>query len=163
MAEKLHIVDKLSREEQYRNILPQLRALIEGDDDLIANVANVTAALKEAFDFLWVGFYFVKGEQLVLGPFQGRIACSRINRGKGVCGTAWLQNKTILVPDIDKFEGHIACDSSSRSEIVIPIRRKEEVLAILDIDSVSLNDFSGVDSFYLGEIVKMVEQKFYSE
>lgn len=162
MAEKLNLIDDLSREDQYRNLLPQLKALIDGDDDLISSTANVTAALKEAFGFLWVGFYFVKGNQLVLGPFQGKIACSRIAKGKGVCGSAWAENKTMLVPDVDKFKGHIACDSSSRSEIVIPLRGKDDVQAVLDIDSDQLNDFTGIDSFYLGEVVKIIEQKFYA-
>lgn len=157
MAEKIDVLKDGSREEQYQNILPQIKALLEGESDIIANLANISAVLKEAFNFLWVGFYIVKGEQLVLGPFQGRIACTRINYGKGVCGTAWKENRTITVADVNTFTGHIACDSESRSEIVIPIRKLDKVVAVLDVDSEIEANFSEVDAKYLQEIVCILE------
>lgn len=157
MAEKIDVLKDGSREEQYQNILPQIKALLEGESDTIANLANISAVLKEAFSFLWVGFYIVKGEQLVLGPFQGRIACTRINYGKGVCGTAWKENRTITVADVNTFAGHIACDSESRSEIVIPIQKQGKVVAVLDVDSEVEANFSEVDAKYLQEIVCILE------
>ncbi|QIK55747.1 GAF domain-containing protein [Dysgonomonas sp. HDW5A] len=157
MAEKIDVLKDGSREEQYQNILPQIKALLEGESDTIANLANISAVLKEAFSFLWVGFYIVKGEQLVLGPFQGRIACTRINYGKGVCGTAWKENRTITVADVNTFAGHIACDSESRSEIVIPIQKQGKVVAVLDVDSEIEANFSEVDAKYLQEIVCILE------
>ena len=157
MAEKIDVLKDGSREEQYQNILPQIKALLEGESDTIANLANISAVLKEAFSFLWVGFYIVKGEQLVLGPFQGRIACTRINYGKGVCGTAWKENRTITVADVNTFTGHIACDSESRSEIVIPIQKQGKVVAVLDVDSEIEANFSEVDAKYLQEIVCILE------
>ena len=157
MAEKIDVLKDGSREEQYQNILPQIKALLEGESDTIANLANISAVLKEAFSFLWVGFYIVKGEQLVLGPFQGRIACTRINYGKGVCGTAWKENRTITVADVNTFAGHIACDSESRSEIVIPIRKHSKVVSVLDVDSEIEANFSEVDAKYLQEIVCVLE------
>ncbi len=157
MAEKIDVLKDGSREEQYQNILPQIKALLEGESDIIANLANISAVLKEAFGFLWVGFYIVKGEQLVLGPFQGRIACTRINYGKGVCGTAWKENRTITVADVNTFAGHIACDSESRSEIVIPIQKQGKVVAVLDVDSEIEANFSEVDAKYLQEIVCILE------
>lgn len=157
MAEKIDVLKDGSREEQYQNILPQIKALLEGESDTIANLANISAVLKEAFSFLWVGFYIVKGEQLVLGPFQGRIACTRINYGKGVCGTAWKENRMITVADVNTFAGHIACDSESRSEIVIPIRKHSKVVAVLDVDSEIEANFSEVDAKYLQEIVCVLE------
>lgn len=157
MAEKIDVLKDGSREEQYQNILPQIKALLEGESDTIANLANISAVLKEAFSFLWVGFYIVKGEQLVLGPFQGRIACTRINYGKGVCGTAWKENRTITVADVNTFAGHIACDSESRSEIVIPIQKQGKVVAVLDVDSEKEANFSEVDAKYLQEIVCILE------
>lgn len=157
MAEKIDVLKDGSREEQYQNVLPQIKALLEGESDTIANLANISAVLKEAFSFLWVGFYIVKGEQLVLGPFQGRIACTRINYGKGVCGTAWKENRTITVADVNTFAGHIACDSESRSEIVIPIRKHSKVVAVLDVDSEIEANFSEVDAKYLQEIVCVLE------
>lgn len=157
MAEKIDVLKDGSREEQYQNILPQIKALLEGESDTIANLANISAVLKEAFGFLWVGFYIVKGEQLVLGPFQGRIACTRINYGKGVCGTAWKENRTITVADVNTFAGHIACDSESRSEIVIPIQKQGKVVAVLDVDSEIEANFSEVDAKYLQEIVCILE------
>lgn len=160
MAEKIDVLKDGSREEQYQNILPQIKALLEGESDTIANLANISAVLKEAFSFLWVGFYIVKGEQLVLGPFQGRIACTRINYGKGVCGTAWKENRTITVADVNTFAGHIACDSESRSEIVIPIRKHSKVVAVLDVDSEIEANFSEVDAKYLQEIVCVLENTY---
>ena len=157
MAEKVDILKHASREDQYKNLLPQIKALLEAETDTIANFANVSAVLKEAFGFLWVGFYIVKREQLVLGPFQGRIACTRINYGKGVCGTAWKENRTIMVADVNTFAGHIACDSESRSEIVVPIRKQGEVIAVLDIDSEIENYFTEIDAKYLEEIVSFLE------
>ena len=153
MAEDLYI-DKGSKEEKYRALLPQLKNLIDGEDDLIANLANVSAALNETFHFFWVGFYRVQGEELVLGPFQGPIACTRIRRGRGVCGTAWAKADTLIVPDVDAFPGHIACSSLSRSEIVVPLIRKDEneVWGVLDIDSENLNSFDEIDARFLEEV-----------
>ena len=133
----------------YQTLIPQLQSLVAGETDLIANMANVAAALHHAFRFWWTGFYLVKGNELVLGPFQGPIACTRIPYGRGVCGTAWQQNRTLVVPDVHAFEGHIACSSESKSEIVVPIRRNGEVIAVLDIDSASLNTFDTLDREYL--------------
>lgn len=156
MAEQLNIPHTGNKKETYEAILPQIEALIEGEKDLIANMANVSAVLKEAFHFLWVGFYLVKEEQLVLGPFQGPIACTRIQYGKGVCGTAWKQSEAIIVPDVDVFPGHIACSSRSRSEIVIPIIADNKVFAVLDIDSELLNRFDKEDHHYLSEICNLL-------
>ena len=152
MAENL-IIGTGNKEEKYRELLPQLHALVSTETDLIANLANVAAALKQTFGFFWVGFYLVKGEELVLGPFQGPIACTRIRKGRGVCGTAWAKAETLVVPDVDAFPGHIACSSLSRSEIVVPlIRENGEVWGVLDIDSESLNTFDEIDARFLGEI-----------
>ena len=145
MAEELIINTSLSKEEQYKAILPQIEMLVEGEGDLIANLSNIAAALKQTFNFFWIGFYMAKGEQLVLGPFQGPIACTRINFGKGVCGTSWKERKTILVPDVDAFPGHIACSSASRSEIVLPAFKNNEVALVLDLDSDKLNDLDAID------------------
>ncbi|SKB43821.1 GAF domain-containing protein [Sphingobacterium nematocida] len=155
MAEDLKI-NKGNKEEQYKSLLPQIEALLKGESDEIANLANVAAALKEQFNFFWVGFYIVKGEQLVLGPFQGPVACTRIAYNKGVCGTAWAQKDTLIVPNVDEFPGHIACSSLSKSEIVLPIIRNNEVIAILDVDSEELNTFNEIDAKYLKEIVDLV-------
>ena len=139
-----------SKEEKYRELLPQIRALMEGEDDLTANLANVAAALKETFGFFWVGFYLVKGDQLVLGPFQGPVACTRIARGRGVCGSAWAQARTLVVPDVDVFPGHIACSSLSRSEIVVPLLRHDgEVWGVLDVDSEVTDGFDATDARHL--------------
>lgn len=151
MAEELTFISG-SKEEQYLSLLPQVRSLIEGEVDLVANLANVAAALKEAFDFFWVGFYLVKQDQLVLGPFQGPVACTRIRKGKGVCGTAWQEGATLLVPDVEVFPGHIACSSLSRSEIVAPLIKDGEVWGVLDIDSDLLNFFDETDRKYLEEM-----------
>lgn len=144
MAEELHITQG-SKEECYASLLPQIKSLVEGEEDLIANLANITAALKETFGFLWVGFYLTKGEELVLAPFQGTVACTRIKYGKGVCGAAWKEKTTLIVPDVDAFPGHIACSSLSRSEIVVPIYKDEKVIGVLDIDSLELNTFDDTD------------------
>ena len=160
MSENLLLLeDTASREEKYRHLLPQIDALILGEKDLIANMANISAALKQTFGFFWVGFYIVKEVELVLGPFQGPIACTRIKYGKGVCGTAWKEEKTLLVPDVEAFPGHIACSSESKSEIVVPVFRQKEVIAVLDIDSDSLNDFSDTDALYLEKLVKLIEKQ----
>lgn len=156
MAEKIDILKHASREAQYKNIVPQIKALIEGETDTIANMANVSAVLKEAFKFFWVGFYMVKRDELVLGPFQGPVACTRIRYGKGVCGTAWKEKRTIVVPDVNTFAGHIACSSESRSEIVVPLKKGGEVYAVLDIDSEIENNFSETDARYLEEIIKFL-------
>ena len=154
MAENLLLLENsASREEKYRHLLPQLRALLSGEKDWIANLANTAAALKQTFDFFWVGFYQVKENEnvLTLGPFQGPVACSRIAWGKGVCGTAWKEQRTIVVPNVEDFPGHIACSSASKSEIVVPVFNRQEVVAVLDIDSERLNDFGEVDVLFLEE------------
>ncbi len=157
MSENLLLLDEsASREEKYQNLIPQLNALLSGEKDLIANMANISAALKQTFGFFWVGFYIVKNEELVLGPFQGPIACTRIKYGKGVCGTAWQQEISIVVPDVEAFPGHIACSSESKSEIVVPVFDQRDVVAVLDIDSDSLNDFGNTDVFYLEKIVALL-------
>lgn len=138
----------------YENLLPQIKSLIEGETDLIANMANVSACLKDTFNFWWVGFYRVEGEELVLGPFQGPLACTRIRKGKGVCGTAWQEAKTMIVPDVDAFPGHIACSSLSRSEIVVPIVKDGKVTAVLDIDSEKLAAFDQTDQKYLEQLAE---------
>ena len=140
MAEDLHVIQG-TKEEQYQSLLPQIKGLLEGETDLIANLANVTAALKEQFNWLWVGFYLVKNNELVVGPFQGPVACTRIKKGRGVCGTSWAEAKTIIVADVEKFPGHIACSSLSRSEIVVPVIRNNEVVAVLDVDSEAVDHF----------------------
>ena len=156
MAEDLTIIQSTNKQEQYQSLIPQIEALLEGESDLIANQANTIAALKEQFKWFWVGFYAVKEGQLVLGPFQGPVACTRIAKGKGVCGTAWEQGKTLIVPDVDAFPGHIACSSLSRSEIVIPIYQNNEVVAVLDVDSEELDQFDQTDAQYLEQIVKLL-------
>jgi L-methionine (R)-S-oxide reductase len=155
MAEDLTIVTG-TKQEQYEALLPQISGLLEGEPDLVANLANVAAALKEQFNWLWVGFYLVKKDELVLAPFQGPVACTRIKKGKGVCGSSWAQAKTLIVPDVEKFPGHIACSSASRSEIVIPIMHKDEVVGVLDVDSKELNAFDTVDQVYLEQIVSLI-------
>lgn len=153
MAEEL-IIDKRGKKEMYATLLPQIKALVEGESNRVANLANVAAALKQTFGFFWVGFYLVEDGELVLGPFQGPIACTRIRYGRGVCGTAWKEGKTLVVPDVDKFPGHIACSSASRSEIVVPIYNKEkEVVVVLDIDSDRLAEFDETDREWLERIV----------
>ena len=156
MAEDLLII-KGSREEQYKALQPQIQALISGEPDLVANLANMAAALKEQFGWLWVGFYIVKGGELVLGPFQGPVACTRIKKGRGVCGASWQQAQTLVVPDVEKFPGHIACSSLSKSEIVVPVIRNNEVVAVLDADSDTSNEFSAVDQQYLEALVALLQ------
>ncbi|MDY3069610.1 MAG: GAF domain-containing protein [Parabacteroides sp.] len=153
MAEELTIRSSGSKEEQYKMLFPQMQSLIGNETDMIANMANMAAALKQTFDFFWVGFYIVRDNQLVLGPFQGPIACTRIKPGRGVCGTAWSEDRTLIVPDVDKFPGHIACNSASRSEIVVPLRKNDSVYAVLDIDSDILNSFDETDKQWLEKIV----------
>ena len=160
MAEELHLDTTLTKAEQYRQLLPQIEALTTGETDLVANLANTVAALRQAFGFFWVGFYLVKDDELVLGPFQGPIACTRIRRGKGVCGSSWAQAATILVPDVEQFPGHIACSSDSKSEIVVPVLKNGEVVAVLDVDSDQLNDFDHDDQQALEQLMLLVARWF---
>jgi L-methionine (R)-S-oxide reductase len=155
MAEDLHIIQG-TRAEQYEALIPQIKGLLEGESDLIANLANVAGALKEQFGWLWIGFYLVKGEELVLGPFQGPVACTRIRKGKGVCGASWAEARTLVVPDVEQFPGHIACSSLSRSEIVVPVVRNGNVLGVLDVDSTDLSTFDETDRVYLEQIVELI-------
>lgn len=155
MAEDL-LISKGTKVEQYESLLPQITGLLEGERDLVANLANTAGALKEQFNWLWIGFYLVKGEDLVLGPFQGPVACTRIRKGRGVCGAAWEREETIIVPDVEKFPGHIACSSLSRSEIVVPIKKNGEVIAVLDVDSTGLATFDTTDQHYLEQIVQLI-------
>lgn len=157
MAESLYIPASATKAEKYQAILPQVEALVQGESDTYANLANLAAVLKEAFGFFWVGFYLVKGEQLVLGPFQGPLACTRIGFGKGVCGTAWKEAKTQLVPDVEAFPGHIACSSASKSEIVVPGFREGKVWIVLDVDSDRLDDFDQDDVAYLEKLMGIVD------
>ena len=156
MAEDL-LIAKGSKKEQYEALVPQIAALISYETDLIANLGNVAAALKEQFGWFWVGFYLVKEGELVLGPFQGPVACTRIKKGKGVCGTSWQEAKTLIVPDVDKFAGHIACSSLSKSEIVVPLIRNREVIGVLDVDSVDYDQFDENDQQYLEQIVSAIK------
>ena len=156
MGENLYIPEEVSKEELYKSLYPQLKALVADESDLIANMANITSALKEAFDFFWIGFYRVIGDRLVLGPFQGPIACTSIAFGRGVCGSTWKEAKTIIVPDVDKFPGHIACSSLSRSEIVVPLKHNDIVVAVLDVDSNQLNSFDEIDSYWLEKICALL-------
>jgi L-methionine (R)-S-oxide reductase len=158
MAENLFLPQAGSKEEIYEALIPQVEALISGEQDLVANLANIAAALREAFGFFWVGFYVVQGQELVLGPFQGPIACTRIAYGRGVCGTAWKEKKTQLVPDVEAFPGHIACSSASKSEIVVPAFQEGEVFLVLDVDSDTLDDFDAVDQHYLEDLMGILEK-----
>ena len=155
MAEDLTII-KGDKTDQYQSLIPQIKGLLEGETDGVANLANVAAALKEQFGWLWVGFYIVKNNELVVGPFQGPVACTRIKKGKGVCGASWAETKTIIVADVEKFPGHIACSSLSRSEIVVPVIRNNEVVAVLDVDSEQLEQFDLTDQRFLEEIVNLI-------
>ena len=160
MAEELFIPQATDRKTVYESLIPQIQALIESESDLIANIANISAVLKEAFGFFWVGFYIAKEGQLVLGPFQGPLACTRIPFNKGVCGASYSQQKTIIVPDVDAFPGHIACSSASRSEIVLPVfHRNGTVAMVLDVDSDQLDDFSEVDAEWLESMIRLIERK----
>lgn len=158
MSESLLVDKTASKEIKYQTLLPQIKALVEGESDRVANLANISAALKEAMDFFWVGFYIVKENELVLGPFQGPIACTRIQKGKGVCGSSWAEAKTIVVPDVDAFPGHIACSSASRSEIVVPVIKGNEIIGVLDVDSSELNTFDEIDQEYLEKMLKEVQE-----
>ncbi len=162
MAEDLQIITG-NKAEIYQSLIPQIKGLLEGESDLVANLANVVAALKEQFgpqgsgSWFWVGFYVVKADELVLAPFQGPVACTRIKKGRGVCGSSWAQAKTLIVPDVEKFPGHIACSSLSKSEIVVPVIRNNEVLAVLDVDSSEYDQFDTTDQQYLEEIISLIE------
>lgn len=156
MAENILFTPTADREIRYQELLPQIEALITGEKDEIANLANISAVLREAFAFFWVGFYLVKEGELVLGPFQGPLACTRIQKGKGVCGTAWQKAQTQLVPDVDAFPGHIACSSASRSEVVVPVLFQGEVVMVLDVDSDKLDDFDQTDVVYLEKLAEMI-------
>ena len=157
MAEELVIATSADKAERYKTLIPQIESLVAGETDFVANLSNIAAALKQTMDFFWVGFYLVKENQLVLGPFQGPIACTRINFGKGVCGTSWKEKKTILVPDVEEFPGHIACNSASKSEIVLPAFKNNEVTLVLDVDSDKLNDFDETDREALEKVMRIVE------
>jgi L-methionine (R)-S-oxide reductase len=156
MAEDLKITTSANKEEQYQSLIPQIEALLYGETDLVANLANICAALKEQFKWFWVGFYLVKDNELVLAPFQGPVACTRIAKGRGVCGSAWQQAETLIVPDVEEFPGHIACSSLSRSEIVIPLLHNNEVVGVLDVDSSELNEFDETDAKYLKQIINLI-------
>lgn len=156
MAEDLQII-RGSKSDQYESLVPQIKGLLDGETDLVANLANIAAALKEQFGWFWVGFYLVKDNELVLGPFQGPVACTRIRKGRGVCGSSWEQQKTLIVPDVEKFPGHIACSSLSKSEIVVPIIRNNEVVAVLDVDSDQYDQFDSTDQQYLEQIVSLIQ------
>ena len=157
MAEEFIISPSKDKRERYKILIPQVQSLVAGEPDLVANLSNITGALKQSLDFFWVGFYIVKQDQLVLGPFQGPVACTRIDFGKGVCGTSWKEKRTILVPDVEKFPGHISCNSASRSEIVLPAFKNGEVVLVLDVDSEKLNDFDHTDQKALEELMSIVE------
>jgi GAF domain-containing protein len=162
MAENLLIATESDKTSRYKTLIPQLEALIAGESDLTANLANIAAALKQTLDFFWVGFYLVKENagklELVLGPFQGPIACTRIGLGKGVCGASWEEGRVIIVPDVDAFPGHIACSAASKSEIVLPAFKKNEVALVLDVDSDKLNDFDATDEKYLSQVMRLIEK-----
>jgi L-methionine (R)-S-oxide reductase len=158
MAEELIISTSTDKQERYKMLIPQIESLIEGENDVVANLSNIAAALKQTMNFFWVGFYMVKENQLVLGPFQGPIACTRIQLGKGVCGTSWKERKVIIVPNVDEFPGHIACSSASKSEIVLPAYKNGAVALVLDVDSDKFNDFDGTDEKALGQVMQMIER-----
>ena len=155
MAEDLNIISG-TKEEQYQALLPQIKGLLEGESDVVANLANVAAALKEQFGWLWVGFYLVKNEELVVGPFQGPVACTRIKKGRGVCGSSWAKEETLIVPDVEKFPGHIACSSLSKSEIVVPLWKEGKVIGVLDADSSELESFDETDKKYLEQVLSII-------
>jgi len=158
MAEDLLVSTSTDKAERYRVLIPQVRSLIVDEPDLIANLSNISAALRQTMNFFWVGFYLVKGDQLVLGPFQGPVACTRIPFGKGVCGNAWKSKEVILVPNVDEYPGHIACSSQAKSEIVIPALKNGEVVLVLDVDSDKLNDFGEADLTGLKQIMEIIEK-----
>ena len=157
MAEDLTL-HQGTKQEQYESLIPQIKGLMTGEPNLIANLGNIAAALKEQFNWLWVGFYWVEGEELVLAPFQGPVACTRIKKGRGVCGTTWEKGMTLIVDDVEKFPGHIACSSASRSEIVIPVFQNGQIVGVLDVDSTELAHFDTIDQQYLEEIVGFLDQ-----
>lgn len=156
MAEQLIIEAKSTKAEKYQQLLPQIEALVSGETDFVANMANIAAALRQTMNFFWVGFYLVKENELVLGPFQGPVACTRIGFGKGVCGTSWKDAKNVIVPNVEEFPGHIACSSDSKSEIVLPVIKNGKVIAVLDVDSDRLNDFDAIDERYLSQLTKLI-------
>lgn len=155
MAEDLTIT-KGDKKTQYESLLPQIQGLLNGETNLVANLGNIAAALKEQFNWLWVGFYWIIEDELVLGPFQGPVACTRIKKGRGVCGTSWEKEVTIIVADVEKFPGHIACSSSSKSEIVLPVFKEGKIVGVLDVDSSELAEFDAVDQVYLEKILAMI-------
>ena len=162
LMEEIRIEKHLSEEEKYRLLISQLKSLLTKNDNLVSNLSNCTAAIKDVFDKVsWVGFYLYNGKKLYLGPFQGKVACTSIEIGKAVCGTAAAKRETIIVPDVDKFPGHIACDSSSKSEIVIPIIKKDSLIGVLDLDSYSYNSFGETDRKYLEEICKFLSEEIF--
>lgn len=158
MAEQLIIASSSSKEERYKALIPQIEALVFGETDLVANLSNIAAALRQTMNFFWVGFYIVKGKELVLGPFQGPIACTRIAYGKGVCGASWKEKKVLLIPNVEEFPGHIACSSDSKSEIVLPAFKDSEVALVLDVDSDKVNDFDKTDELYLQQVMGIIEK-----
>jgi L-methionine (R)-S-oxide reductase len=158
MAEQLIITSSTDKAERYATLVPQIEALIGDEKDVVANLSNIAAALKQTMNFFWVGFYLVKENELVLGPFQGPIACTRISFGKGVCGASWKEKKVLIVPNVDEFPGHIACSSDSKSEIVLPALKNNEVALVLDIDSDQLNDFDETDERYLLQVMRLIEK-----
>lgn len=158
MAEQLIIASSGDKAWRYKTLLPQIESLVAGEPDVVANLSNIAAALKQTMNFFWVGFYLVKKNELVLGPFQGPVACTRIGLGKGVCGASWKEKKVMIVPNVDEFPGHIACSSDSKSEIVLPAFKKDEVTLVLDVDSDVLNDFDKTDEMYLGKVMRIVER-----
>ncbi|MFM9837864.1 MAG: GAF domain-containing protein [Cyclobacteriaceae bacterium] len=158
MAEQLIIETSADKTARYKTLLPQIEALTNGEPDVVANLSNIAAALRQTMNFFWVGFYIVKNKELVLGPFQGPIACTRIAFGKGVCGACWKEKKVMLVPDVEEFPGHIACSSDSKSEIVLPAFKNDEVALVLDVDSDKLNDFDSTDEIYLTQVMKIIER-----
>jgi len=158
MAEQLTIPATSHKQQQYDQLIAQIKAMVDGEEDLTANLANIASVLKYGMGFFWVGFYLVKNEELVLGPFQGPVACARISFGKGVCGQAWEKKKIILVPDIEQYPGHIACSSESKSEIVLPVSKNGEVEMVLDVDSQKLNDFDEIDQYNLSKVVLIIRK-----
>ncbi len=160
MSENLFLTPGLAKAARYAELQPQIESLTTAEPDLTANLANTAAALRQAFGFFWVGFYVVRGEELVLGPFQGPIACTRIRRGRGVCGTSWVEARTVLVPDVEAFPGHIACSSDSKSEIVVPILKDNQVVAVLDVDSDRLADFDADDQYALEQLMQLAAAWF---
>ncbi len=157
MAEDLTLLETGTKQEKYESLIPQIKGLLYGEENLVANLANIAAALREGMDFFWVGFYLVDSEdELVLGPFQGPVACTRIKKGKGVCGTCWEKDEVLIVPNVDEFPGHIACASASKSEIVLPIKKGDKIIGVLDVDSDRLKDFDKTDEKYLQQILNLL-------